>query len=258
MNYNYPWVLRYRMEKRVFSSLTQSCEKTSQEIQDCIELSEFLNEVTPSLENISVWKINETFQKPSQKVFPNWKNDALNIWKSFPQEQAKEIIIELHRRKVIATMWDTRYSVCLNLNTYDFFRDTNISISILDTQSGKETCIMWFFIQSDRTIELFQIQWKRKNGFYIEQFDMLIWILERYLKWLGFSRILILKSDKNYFATRPFNTNIEIGTLEEQEWLSVHKERMWMTYNARPLRKWWYNKPSIKKEQEWYSAEKYL
>jgi hypothetical protein len=35
-----------------------------------------------------------------------------------------------------------------------------------------------------------------------------------------------MKSDKNYFAARPFNDTVEAGTPEEQKWLSVHRERM--------------------------------
>ena len=239
-------------------AISNACSWTSQDVYDCMELSTFLDTIAKTSDNcMTSWK-DWLFGKPSQRLFWNWRNELLNIWRDFPWEEAKKIINALYKRKIIWSLWEESL-VCLNFNSYDFFRDTNISVSIVDKETRQEQCIIWFFIGPEKTIELQQIQWKNTNGFLIEQFDELIVQLESFVTSLWFKRILVLKSSKNFFTNSPFiNQDLEAWSTEEEDWLSKHRERMVMTYDARPLRKWWYKKPRSQDDLDWYSAEKYI
>jgi len=196
-----------------------------------LDFQEFISWFESELANIQDWKNSSSeLPKPSQKVFPNWKNELYNIWNEFPRDEAEKIIRALHARKKLWKNKEWKW-IYINYNSYDFFRDTNISISIVDEVTGKEVCLLWVFIWPDKTIELFQIQGKRKNWFEIEDYDELYEYLESLLQSLWFKRIVTLKSSKNYFSERPFITKGSPGSHEEKLFLKKHRSRMWMTYD---------------------------
>lgn len=224
-----------------------------------MDFNDYVRRIRRKHPNIS-WQHVENTPKPSQRLYPDRKEELWRIWNEFWTE-AKSIISSLNQRKQIPQDQESEYSntleVFINFNSADFFRDGNYSISYV--KEWKELAIISFNILENKEIEVVQIQWKWKEWITEAHFWTLIELTIDFLKNLGFEKVYILKSSKNFYTRTPIVIPNWISTPQDlSNWLIKHREMMAITYDANPIRKWWFQKPRDAAHKDFYSAEKNL
>ena len=239
-----------------FSRACKAAVNTPSQVYNCIEFTGFCKKMKKIASNIH-WKDTgiDVFSKAAQWLYPNWKSELWNIWKSFPRNDAEEIIKELHSRKVLKNNIAGNKIFGININSSDFFRDTNISFSLYDKNLKKEIWIIGVYILPNKQVEIFQIQWRKKYWVDEEEFKFMLDEVKTFFEDLWFTRLLILRSAKNYLSTKPNHTKSFKSKKDETLWLEKHRTRMWMTYDGNPIRKWWFKKPESERDREFYSWE---
>ena len=229
----------------------------SYRVYDCIEFTKYARTSERTLPNLNMNHV-DLFWKASQKTYPWWKEELWNLWEDFWEEEAKNIFEKLNSRWLLDMSENCWLKIGINLNTSEFFRDTNFSLSLYDEKLDKEVAIMWFFILPWKTVEIFQIQWRMRYWVWEEQFHFLMEMCKDYLRELGFKRLLVLKSSKNFLSRTPIVIPRKVQQKDMEKWIEKNRMMMWITYDANPTRKWWFKKPKSPKDREHYSWEFHL
>jgi len=174
---------------------------------------------------------NQTKTKywPSQQRFnKRFRIEMYTIWEEFWKEKWSEIIESLNRRE---KLYDYPYDqeIGININSGDFYRDANYSISIYNKERQKELAIVAFYPKKWKILEIVQIQWKKSEK--ISRDDL--WALIFYIKWLArerwFKKIQILNWDKNYHYRAPWDF--------PEDWdIKTHQANIKKIYNWYPHR----------------------
>lgn len=216
-----------------------------------VEVIRKLAKDCPNISLARCWDI----PKAAQWCFNSWRQEIDNLIIAFWEEKWVSIAQELHQRKKLEGKDCDNFSVYLNINSIEFYRDTNISLSFFDEQNQKEVAILWFFINDNKSVEIFQLQWRRKFWITKEHFWELIGILREFLWGLWFEKIYIVKSSKNYLTQKPPFIPSRVQTQEQYEdRLKRHQHMMKLTYDVNPTRKWWFGKVSTEEEKKYYSG----
>lgn len=228
-------------------------DTVSQRVYDCLEFNQLVRWIK-KLDNIK-WLDPNNIWRPTQAPFHDFKEDLWNIWDSFPAEEASSIMVKINERRIL---WQTNdwYDVVLNQNSYEFYRDTNFSISLNSPHFWKESCIVWFKILPWRKIEIFQIQWKWKYWITTEHFWVLLDFTCDFLKSLWFEKVMVIRWDKLFYSRTPIIIPNWVANVED--FIKRNREMITLTYNVNPTRKWWFKKPLNDNDRNWYSAEKIL
>lgn len=232
----------------------QAVKRTvSQAVYDCLEFNQFVRRAS-RLDNIKWWDEHNIW-KPHQAIFQDFREDLWNVWQSFPPEVARDIIIKINERRIL---WQTDdwFQVVLNQNSYEFYRDTNFSLSLNSTEYWKEVCIVWFKILPWRKIEIFQIQWKWKYWITTKHFWALLDWTCKFLKDLWFEKAMVVRWDKLFYSRTPIIIPNWVSSVSD--FVERNKEMIVLTYNVNTIRKWWFKKVSNDNDKKWYSAERIL
>lgn len=205
--------------------------------------------------NITFW-----IPKSEQQLFPNYEDDLWNLWNFFvsnvSEQQFLDVATSLFNRTILGENLELWVDIVLNNNSKYIFKDTNLSISLVDKKTGIEVWLIGFFILSDGIIEIFQLQCKKKYGANGMYFKLLVEELKKYVTALWFRKVYIIKSEKLFITNTP--TVLPTAIQNEDQlwvWMERHRLHMKLTYDVNPIRKWGFHKPTDSRMSETYSWE---
>lgn len=224
--------------RKLSAALKKTIVNNADNVHSIIGFSDYLEhlQTLPNYTRKANW-----LEKASQQLFANYIDDAKHIWNAFDEESYNVWETLFDRRLLVRR---GKFDVYLNYNAYDFYRDTNLSISLVHPETWIEAAILWFFILPDKSIEIFQLQWKRKYGIWEREFKLLIDESREFLEKLWFKKIFIVRSEKLYLKRVPTHLPSHIQNEEDyNSWLKKHALRMTLTYDVNPVRKWWFKIP---------------
>ncbi len=224
----------------------------SHKVYDCINFTEFLRRHWKHLPNITQKKIDK-LDKWSQRLFPDFREDLWNIWSSFNEDDSKTVITALNERKILSLNEGLWVKVGLNINSEEFYRDANFSTSLIDNINGKEIAILSFIILPGKEVEIIQLQWRWKYWVDTRHFHLLLQECAELLRWLWFKKLFIIKAEKLFYYRTPIL--VPSGVEDLDEFIRKNRQRMTLTYNVNPIRKWGWGKVVDPLKKEHYSAE---
>lgn len=225
-----------------------------------LEFQKFFTYIKSRSLNVTGWQNrDDSLPKATQQIYPNFDQDLWNIWGYFSEkwstDRAKAVAETLFDRRIIGYEDALKCRVVLNYAWKYIFRDTNLSISLLDEQN-REIGLIWFFILPDGAVEIFQLQCKKKYGANGEHFQVLIDQAKKFLGELWFERLRIVNSKTLFITKTPTVLPSKIwNQAEMEEWMQKHWLHMRLTYDVNPVRKWWFHRIKDQKLAENYSGE---
>ena len=123
----------------------------------------------------------------------------------------------------------------------------------LHIESGKEIAILSFIILPEKEVEIIQLQWRWKYWVDTRHFHLLLEECAELLRWLWFKKLFMIKAEKLFYYRTPILIPSEVEDLDE--FIRKNRQRMTLTYNVNPIRKWWFGKVVDPLKKEHYSAE---